>query len=509
MEPNRPYYANQPRLVNARNYSQVAEAGTARACGSSTGPRRGTLATLAFGLLCAFAQGQDQGIDRLVASEAQRLLQHDDPIVRGEAALIVAAAKQREAQPLLLQLAADPAPQTRRRALIALGMIAAPDTVQFLDEQLRATSARGDEDAAAAAFALGMAPQTVSHSAQSGLFSSITKGSWKRQRDTLLAALLGIARDPGRHEAAPLLRLLDDDANRDPEVRALLVHLLLRGDSALDTTRLRRVLARDSDAEREVVLRHLAREGATDIPELHAEVVRLAEKGDSGTVRAAALATLTHWRHVDAVAIATQALRHGGADECGQAMRTLLQQRGGPPLAELEHRILAEPQAAVQAALLANFLVPLSTTLRDLCATLAADDAKPSGLRTTAALALLRGRHERSERLVRDLFRSGGDDADFDVLARALMTPNGEPAPLDSLLSGNTDLRDAPARWLALLRAGHPEAERQVLLRLHERDAKPASLRVTLRTWRRARVLDVPRWRTAAVPSLLRSVLGD
>ncbi|MBL8732129.1 MAG: hypothetical protein JNN13_07145, partial [Planctomycetes bacterium] len=57
-------------------------------------------------LLSAFAQAQES-IERLVADDAARLLTHADPLVRGEAALVVAAAGRSALLPKLVDLSRD------------------------------------------------------------------------------------------------------------------------------------------------------------------------------------------------------------------------------------------------------------------------------------------------------------------------------------------------------------------------------------------------------------------
>ena len=80
--------------------------------------------------LCAFAQAPEaSGIERLVAADAARALWSDAPECRGEAALIVAADGDPRFERRLLELAADEADIARRRALIALGLLATPSAI--------------------------------------------------------------------------------------------------------------------------------------------------------------------------------------------------------------------------------------------------------------------------------------------------------------------------------------------------------------------------------------------
>jgi hypothetical protein len=450
------------------------------------------------------------GLARMVAEDAQKQLAHADAGVRGEAALVVASAGQRDALVQLQLLATEGAPPARQRALLALGLLPDAGTVLRLDECLRSTSDRAEQDAVVAAFALGASPNSLAHGAQVRLFNTIVQSSWKRQRDTLLAALLGMATSQQALDPAPLRRLYDDESNRDPEVRALLLHLLLLHESPKATARatwLRRVLTRDSEAEREVAMRHLADELRPADEDLVRQVAWTAGHGGTSALRALALRALARWRHPQAVASAEQALGGDDPAAAGEALRTLLACASPEALATLGTRVQGEARPKMKAALLANFLAPLPATLRDQCAALAADTAGPAALRSAAVLALARAEPARAETLLRDVFRSC-DGPDLMALAQA-MASSGAPVPLDRLLPHGTDLRLDPTRWIALLRAGHPEAERQVLQHLQDRNASSETLRLTLRVWRRAHGLDVPRWRVGGVPSALLRLLGD
>jgi len=112
--------------VNQRSLGKAREASTRR-----PGAAR-ALASLGVALaLCGSAHAQAaSGIERLVTSDAARALASDDAVTRGEAALVVAMGGARRHQAEVLELASDPAPAARRRALLALGLMATPEAVQ-------------------------------------------------------------------------------------------------------------------------------------------------------------------------------------------------------------------------------------------------------------------------------------------------------------------------------------------------------------------------------------------
>lgn len=526
--PKWPYYAHLAELVNAPFHPNQRPMPRDRA---AAGRSLGALARgfALFGVLSAFAQSAallaqspggglspssfstSSGLERIVAEDARKLLAHADAVVRGEAAMVVAGAGQRDSAVTLQQLAVDPAPAARQRALLALGQLADAGTVLRLDECLRANSDRSEQDAVAAAFALGLSPATVAHGALSQLFNTIVQSSWKRQRDPLLAVLLGLSANPDTVDPVPLRRLYDDASNRDPEVRALLLHLLLKHEKQTADDRatwLRRVLARDSEAERDVALRHLVGEAPPTDQELLRQVGWMASHGSTGALRAQALRALARWRHPLARAVAEAALGGDDAATAGEGMRTLSANADAKTLTELGALALAEQRPPVKAALLAGFLAPLPAPLRDQCVQLAADTSAPVAVRSAAALALARAEPTRAETLLRDVFRSCELAPQLAALAQAMATGSA-PVPLDRLLPHGIDLRLDPERWIALLRAGHPEAERQVLMHLQDRNATADTLRTTLRVWRRAHGFDVPAWRAGGVPSALLQLLGD
>lgn len=468
--------------------------------------RQVALLAVLIAFLCDFAHPQERAFDRLVVADAVRLLQHRDPVVRGEAALIAGAAHHPDATATLLKLPDDPNPSARHRALLALGFVATPAAVQRLDDELCSTSARESASGAAAGYALGLLPAAAAQATQARLFNAIVQGSWRRQRDTLLAVLLGMLKEGSPRDTAPLRRLFDDESNRDPEVRAMLLRLLLadpRGRGGLDQARL---LERGSDAERHELLRHLATTDEAPPGTMRDCLAKLAERSADAALRGAALQVLGRWRFPEAVELATAALPSHDATEAATALRLLCLASGSASLSTLEARVRFEQKPKTKAALLAAFQAPMTSELRDHCADLASSSETSAELRCAGALALVRTDADRADVLLRNLFRSEAGAARLSALAHAIVARDAT-VELDLLLPAGTDLAlDAP-RWLALLRAGHPEAERQVLENLQARHGNLERLRTALRVWRRARVLDEPLARPAAIPSQLTQLL--
>ncbi len=463
-------------------------------------------------VVCGFAHAQQPAatapdpLARMVAADARPLLAHDDPVVRGEAALVLAHANDPAARDAVVAMASDDEPAARQRALVALGVLGTPAAVQLLGDRLADTGARAEPDGVAAAFGLGLAPCESSASVTTRVLAAIAQGSWKRQRDTLLALLLAMATRPDRTETLALRQLLDDESNRDPDVRALLLQLLLPLDRTLDGKTLRRIVERGSEPERLAVLQSIGCHGEVEAEWLPL-LERLATQAQRAEVRSEALAALTRARHLPALDLAARTLRQGTPAECAQALRSLLAIGGARMLRAAAPEIERERDPARKAAMLASFAAPLPPFLADHCAKLAIDTAQSWPLRDAAALALAEDDPERAAPMLRDLFRATTDDAALPALARALRRAHETPADVARLVDGGTDLHEHPVRWVALLAAEHPDARRQLVQSLRAAGAPAPRLAIALRVWRAATVLAVP-VRDGAVPAAVHTLLA-
>jgi hypothetical protein len=460
-------------------------------------------------LLCAIAQPQNDplGVSGLVANDAARHLTDPDPVVRGEAALVVAAWSDPQFHTAMLTIARDPAPEARLRGIMALGLQATPGTATVLDELLTDQQTRTAPEGVVAAFALGLLPPDHAPATTSRVLSSFLHGNLRRQRDALLALLLGMARHEQSLQLTTLRRLFDDESVRDPVLRAQLLHLLLPVDPSFDGPRLLRLIERGSDEERMALFAWLGTNATNDAPDLLVPLERIAKHATSATERCAALQVLTRMRHLPALEIAARALRSSSAAECGQGIRSVLAIAGGSMRGVLDARVVAETDPDRKAAMLANFDAPPSRDLADHCAKLAADARQSLALRTAAARLLARSDMARAQPLLRDLFRVASAPAQLDLLAVDLLA-GGELPPLARLLDGVTDPRLHSTRWHALLHAEHPGAVRQLLASIAD-TALPAGTRAAALTrWREARVLGTPHAVTGETPAVLAALLG-
>ncbi len=445
-------------------------------------------------LLCAAwvsdsarAQADPDVVARMVADDAAQLVTHPDAVVRGEAALVLAARHEPQNHQAIVAVAKDPNERAALRGILALGLQATPGTATVLGDLLADQSSRVGPAGVAAAYALGSLPPDHAPTVVTSVLSSFLQGSLKRQRDVLLALLLGLRQNDQTPQLTALRRLFDDESNRDAEVRSRLLLLLLPIDPTLDATRLRKLLDRGSDEERAALVGWLATNPCAADAELQAPVERLATQSGRPELRAAALAMLTRLRHLPALEIAAKALRSDHPVEVAQGASSALQIGGTSMRRALERHLGVETNPERQAAILSVWSAPPSPDLADLCARLALDRSKSLVLRTTAALTLSRADAERAAPLLRDLFRDADRPELLADLAAAMKRQAGsEDVPLNRLVNGSTDLRQHPERWRALLTTGHPQAIRQLLTKLSSRNAPADDLAVALASWRQA-----------------------
>jgi hypothetical protein len=454
---------------------------------------------LAFGA----APAQAPLANELVVRAASQHLDSSDPVARGEAALLVAidATPAREAR--LLALAVDPAPATRRRARIALGLCGTPAAIAALARMV--ASDDDADDRIAAAFGLGLASGPDAETTIAAVLVGVVHGSWKRNRDLVVALLLGMERDPSPTATAALRHVLDDDANRDPDVRALMAARVVRFDRSLDDKALRRLLQRARAGERTAILTALA--DTPDVPLGGALLADLADAaahdGDAG-VRAAALAALARAHHLPALELAARAVRVGAPVEARAAMRCLRRLGGVGMLRAAAPLVAAEDDAERAEALLDAFDAPPPPQLLDRCRELATDGRKPWSLRAAAAALLARAEPAQGAVVLRELFRLCRDARVLPRLAAALVAAEREPTPLPRRFPLDTAPGSDPERWAALLRADADGALGAVTAALVGSPGA-APPRVALAACRAGRVLTAPTH--PAAPAVLAEAL--
>jgi len=429
------------------------------------------------------------GLERMVAQDAAALLDHQDAEVRGEAAIVVASQGRIEHEAALLEIAADPKPAARHRGMLALGQLATPNAVHFLESHLRTNEGRSNPDGVAAAFALGCVPPANVDTSVARTLPLFERGSWKRQHEVLYALLLGMCKHPERTEQRALRVLFDNEANRSPVIRGLLLRLLLPIDDTFSDKDLRRLLQRGSANEKVAIVQWLADRTPADNQPWIPDLVKIAERAADPTLRTAALRALTRCRHLPALEIAARALQSSDPDECGQAMASMLSISGARARGALERQLLRERDPVKLMAMMGHFLAPPSKELVDYAIEIAADPKVAIGTRTAAAELISRSDKKRALPMLRNLFRRATDPQLLRKLARALRGAEESPTALSRLLQRPIALPQHPRHWQALLAAGHAGAQRQVLMTLKDPSSDAASKRSALKAWRKAMVL--------------------
>lgn len=441
--------------------------------------------------LSAIAQAPPaSGIERLVATDAVQRLNSKDAEIRGEAAIIVAAAGRVDQEPRLLELAMDAAPATSHRATLALGLLATPQAITFLEQQLHTIEGRTSDLGVVAAFALGLVPPDCVGTSVARTLTLFEDGSWKRQHDTLVSLLIGMTRQPERTELRALEQLLEDEANRAAEARALLLQLLLPMTQSLNDRKLRRILRRGSELERVAIVNWMAARPASENKPWLDDLVRIAQRGDGPELRSAALLALTRSRHLPALEIAAHALKSSSPMECRQALAAMMAIGGASTHGALEQHLLNERKPLRIQALMKGFLAPPSKKLVEHAILIATDAKLPVATRAAAAELVGRRDKKRAAPLLHDLFRIATNPEVLTSLARALRRAEDSPTALSRLMDRPISLTQHADRWQALLAAGHGEAQRQVLAVLKDSKSSDNDVRTAFKAWRRAMVID-------------------
>lgn len=452
------------------------------------------LAALVTGWMAGAAGAQAQGlpISPQLEREFNELLHHDDPVVRGEAALALAATGDVRHYDAILEVAHDRAPEAELRGVLAVGYLAAPGSEAFLGELL-AESSRRDRARSVAALALGLLPENHEAAAIDAYLRSVQGASYRQHRDTLMALLLGLAKTPHPSRVAAVRALLEDAANREPLLRRLAIEVLAHVPGSLTLPQVETLLHSEQTVERLGALLALRQGVAEPSAACFDEIASLARRDRDPEVRAAALRLLTKKRHLAALDIVPQALRSGGPEEAAAAVEAALQLGGGALRLATEDYILATQSAAAQARMLEVYGASRSPDFLDGCLRLAGD-AKTNDRVRIAATTLLAGSGDaRVAPIARTLFAAAETQDDLDALARALLRLDALDLVVGNLYPPTSprDSRMWHLRLHALLTAQHPPA-----LNLFEE-----SLRRTRRNAERQAEL-LRAFRTAALPRL-------
>lgn len=444
---------------------------------------------------------------RILTDEAARLVGSSDPTVRGEAALVLAAARDPRQYDAVLAVAKDKAPEAQLRGILALGVMATPGAERVLEDLLLQSATRARPEGIAAAYALGCMPRDTAPAELGRYLARFRQSNYKRQRD-LLGAML-VAMQGGSHPAQiqALRLILDDEANRDDSLKGQLVATLAALDHGLEDGQLRHLLEQGSEPERRAAMAALpCRAGET--AELLPLVTKLQASDPSAAVRAAALAWLTQARHLPALDLAARAIKSLQAVEVEQGVRSALKLGGGGMRVAVAEHILASTQPGLQTAMLRAFDGVADEDFATACRELAADRKRPQALRAAAGLVAGRALGAAAAPVLRDLLLA---DLDCDSLVQLLhlLMPEGSPAPTLATLfpPDRADLANMPQHLRALLLVRHPEAMRFVMTRLAAANTRPQVQAELLRATRQALLPPTPPELLEQLPEPVRGLL--
>ncbi len=418
----------------------------------------------------------------------ERMLEHPDAVVRGEAALGLATTRKDHHHDAILKVARDKVSAARIRGILAMGILGSPGSESFLGDLLL-DAPRGTPEQTVAALSLGLLPDTDSAPAIDAFFQKIQGGSYKRNAELLSALLYGLSKGSHPSKLPFIQRLLDDASNKIPELRRLAIAVLANVPDSLDSEETSSLL-HSSMAEDRIGILNAIQNHKTVLEQKDLKYVsQLARKSNDSRVRVSALTMMTKRRQPEALDIGVRALRTSNPEEASAAVETCLHFGSGPFREALERRILSTHKPAVQEAMLQAFRPPASKGFVGQCLSIASDRKNHLGVRVQAAALAARAKDPRSTVMLRSLFRLAEDPLHLTALANACAHISPESALAEELFPPRTarDLRLLPARIHALLKAEHLEAL-PMLRKALAMKGSPATLAGILRAYRMAQL---------------------
>jgi HEAT repeat protein len=454
----------------------------------------------------AGVSAQDPAPDPIVLA-IEPLLQSDSALVRGEAALALAATGDPKYHPQILDIATDKDPVARHRGMLALGLLGQPGSDILLDRVSRKSS-RDSVERLLAALALGLLPDEPRVPAIDDFFRRAGSASRKRIRDELVCLLLGFRRTPHPQRLTVLRTFVADATYRNRSELALVIDILARVPSVDNRTTFLAQLGSKNKEISIATLAALADRRVTFEPKHWKQIQRIAEHAAHQSVRAAALDLLAFHRKPDALGIAGRFL-HGEDPECvGAAIRTILALGGSTLRQNIEDRILATTDSPLRSAMLRAKKGPHGDAFVKACIDIARSGEHSFELRASATKIVAEAGWSDLLPTATRLFLAARDPESAADLAVALERLGVTVD--DKVLQTKTveDVALFPMRLRALLAAGSQQALATTLQYL----TKPPSDAVqldALRAYRSVRVnlFDKASWRL--VPPALHDLLGD
>lgn len=467
------------------------------------------LAIAAVSMLAAPAHGQaGKGALEAVRDELEALLHDEHPVLRGEAALALASTRDQRYYGAILELASDRARPARLRAIVALGYLGAPGSESFLGDLLLRPG-RLESERPAAALALGLLPDHHAAPAVDQFLQRVNGGSYRRHHASLMALLGGFCQEPHPSRAQLLLSLLQDSANRAPEVHRVTMMALAPLPGTLAQADLSHWLDSRHDGDRLGALDAMRRAGATLEPDQIANVERMARLDRSPQVRAIALTLLTEQRQLSSLELGVRALRSTDPDEVAAGVLAAAKLGGGAIRTAMESHILSAAKPELQAVMLRSYGASTSTEFVDGCLRLAADRRTAEPVRVQAAALAARSGERKSRAMLRRLFSEAEEPANVAILAVAMKQLDPSLIALDKIYppATSSDFQLLPVRMAALFATGHPGGGPLLVKALESKDLTPATKAELVRALRLSLVPAHDADVLAALPRELREAI--
>jgi len=469
-----------------------------RRCGTAhSAPRSRARTALVGAWLVLAVPAQDAEAPAPLETAIAKLLDHPDPVVRGEAALCLAIDARPESSAGIRQTARDTALGARMRGLIALAVAELPGAEVELARVLDDAEPDAPE-AWAAAFALARLPDSRPNPALDAITARIDGGSRKRHRDLVRALLAGLADSPHPSRRLMVRGILEEFRGRDPDVEALAILALARM-PALTSEDVADALASRDARVRRVVLAEIAAGRYTPTADETARIRRMVERDRDALVRATALDALVAQRSTAAAEVIDDAVQAKPPAIAAAGLRAALTLGSLDARDNLAEMVERETDRTRRAALLGSWTGAVPKTLLDRAFRDACDSRNSIAHRIAAARIVAEAGQARIVPVLRGLAEAADSSDQLTAVYEAL-----------DLLGDDRDLPPLPPaghRLEALLRAERAGALDTCRQWLEDERVAPATKADLLSALRRVHGQSAPDAVVAALPAELRAIV--
>jgi len=433
------------------------------------------------------AQDPELLVEPAIRARLNELLDHENPELRGEAALAAAAiSRNQDIYSTVLAMAEDKEAAARHRAILAVGLLASPGAEVFLGGLLQKSQPTSTERLLAA-LALGMLPEETSAPALDEFLNRTLGNSVKRHRDALVCLLLGLSCGPHPSKMEALRELLADAAIKDPVIQQLLIQAMATVPSQESATVLLKVMGTNRADVTTAALRALTDPRYRVEAEALDRVRKLARQSGNPELRAAALDVLVSRRQASALELAPKAIVSRHVSLIGAGMHAALRLGGGSLREELDNATLLRRDPLQQAKMLEVNRGPHAREFLLRIAEIAKAKDRPIELRVQAAAVVAAAGWKSVVPALSNLFLVAEEPRHLRTLAECL---SGLDVDLTAKIYPAKSLESAtrlPERLRALIAAGNTKAVAAVCKALKDPDLAVETRIEMLRAYRLAR----------------------